>query len=68
MSFISTLKSSRSLKRYDRTVFTAWVSRERGAIARVRRSQRTLGHTSLDTTNKYLHVSPEDSSSRYLDA
>ena len=30
--------------------------------------QRTLGHTSLDTTNKYLHVSPEDSSSRYLDA
>jgi integrase/recombinase XerD len=28
--------------------------------------QRTLGHTSLDTTNRYLHISPEDSSSRYL--
>jgi integrase/recombinase XerD len=30
--------------------------------------QRTLGHTSLDTTNRYLHINPEDSSSRYLDA
>jgi integrase/recombinase XerD len=27
---------------------------------------RTLGHTSLDTTNRYLHISPEDSSSTFL--
>jgi integrase/recombinase XerD len=30
--------------------------------------QQTLGHKSLDTTMRYLHVHPEDSSSRFIEA
>lgn len=29
--------------------------------------QKTLGHASLETTQKYLHVNPDDSSGLYLD-
>jgi integrase/recombinase XerD len=30
--------------------------------------QQTLGHASLETTQRYLHIRPEDSSSRFLNA
>lgn len=55
----------------DRNVSPHWLrhahashSLQKGAPVKL--VKETLGHASLDTTDQYLHVSPDDSSSLYL--